>query len=119
MHKTWKKCIEMSGPKNAPAHKAPVALWLRGAEISMHETGGKCIEMSGPENGTPLTGLLWHFGCKTLKSQCTKRAESASKCPVLEDGTPLKHDMPQKPWKLGTHVLTAAVGAVPHFMRRD
>ena len=71
------------------------------------------------EERPPLTRLLWHFGCEALKSQCTKRAESASKCPVLEDGTPLKYDMPQKPWKLGTHVLTAAVGAVPHFMRRD
>ena len=48
----------------------------------MHETGEKCIEMSGLENGTPLTGFLGHFGCETLKSQCTKRVESASKCPV-------------------------------------
>ena len=48
----------------------------------MHETDEKCIEMPGPENGTPLTRLLWPFGCKVLKSQCTKQTKSASKCPV-------------------------------------
>ena len=60
----------------------PEAYRQWGAVSLMHETGEKCIEMPGPKNGTPLTRLLWPFGCKVLKSQCTKRVKSASKCLV-------------------------------------